>query len=185
MKRPAIIIAATVIVAAAAVVAVQMLLGTQVELGETFSVPDMKLTMRLPAGWSQQQPPEELKRRFQRQGIRYLGHFAGPELGDSCDMIAFDSTQRLFEVRAEILRSEREVPRKMLEDEFTHIPPEGGVPAWVNQYSTGTPPLVMYGARAVLDRGDKKVMISYVLSAPSIKAQHDAILASIRSIRLD
>lgn len=186
MAKPVIIVIGTLIVAAAVIFAVPVLLGGNDDiLGPELSWPDVKLTVRLPAGWSQQKPPEELKQRFDRPGSRYLGHFSGPELGDSCDLIIFDSTDRLYNVREEILQGMQAMQVKTLENEFTRIPPEGGVPAWVHQFVTGSKPIEAYGARVVLDRGDKKVMMSYMLSAPSVKIQHEAILASISSIRLN
>jgi hypothetical protein len=151
-------------------------------LGDPFYDPELKVTFRLPKGWRRTDPPPELRERFMREGSRFVGHFEGPGPGDVCDLVAFASRERLLNVRREVLRREQNVRKKAIEDVFDHI---NGVPAWINQYGTGRPPLVLHSVRVILDRGDKKVMASFTLTARSMRQQHEAIRASVQSIRLD
>jgi len=151
-------------------------------LGEEFRDPDLKIVFRLPAQWHTAEAPAEVREVFSKEGSRLVAYFNGPGRADSCSLVAIASDKRLFGVRAEILRCERNLSKKVLQDDFVKI---NGVPAWINQYGTGNPPFVLRDTRVIFDRGGTKVMLLFTLTARSMRRQEEAIAKSLSTVTLD
>jgi len=167
--------------AAAAVVCIAIS-GKAPLLGDEFYDPDLKMSFRLPKGWGEAEPDAQLRRVFSKRDRLLVAHFEGPRFGDSCELIVFADGNRLFQVRKMILASDRALKKKTLQDEFGKL---NGIPVWMNQFGTGDPPLVLHHTRVVFDRGDKKVMLLFRLTAKSMREQAKAIPESISTVRLD
>ncbi len=150
---------------------------------EEFYDPQLKITFRPPPGWKQAEPPSQTHDLFSKQGRRLIAHFEGPNTADSCDLILFISDEMLFDISEQLLRAENDLKKKELEDTFVKV--NGSIPAWINQYGLGDPPFVRRVVRIILDRGDKKIMLWFALSAKSMREQENAIRESVLSIRLD
>jgi len=151
-------------------------------LGAEFRDPELKITFRLPAKWRTAEPPPKVRDLFSKTGRRLVAYFKGPGQGDSCSLVTVASEKKLFGVRAEILRSERSLKKKELQDDFNSF---NGVPAWINQYGIGDPPFVLRNTRVIFDRGDTKVMLLFSLTAKSMRQQEEAIGESVGTVTLD
>jgi hypothetical protein len=153
-------------------------------LGDKFYDPQMKLTFHPPAGWKPATPEQEVQKLFSRPDCRLLAHFKGPKPGDSCNILVYASDdRRIIQLsREETSRRDPTHNIKSLEFSFDKI---NGVPAWINQYASGSPPFVLHNIQVVLDRSDKKILLLFAASARSMREQQQAVHASVRSIQLD
>ena len=151
-------------------------------LGERMYDPQLKLAYRPPAQWRITQASPELAKRFADDQRRLIAHFEGPNPGDQADLIAFKSPDRLRQVREQVLAQQKKMEKRAIGDEFLIL---NTVPAWVYEYVARQGTFASHTICVVLDRGDRKVVLSCTGSPKSVAEQRRAILESIKNIKLE
>jgi len=189
MKKTHYAIICTILAAAAAASTALWLtsrhnakLRTQL-LGEKFHDPQLHLTYYPPIRWRPVVPADELQQHFSGDGKRLVAHFEGPNPGDQADLIIIKAVERLRQLREQVIAQRNpKSDTKVIVDEFRHV---NTVPAWVYEYMTRQGPFMIHSICVVLDRGDRKLMLSYTGSPKSLESQRDAVFESLQSIKLE
>ncbi|HUW32259.1 MAG TPA: hypothetical protein VM223_11655, partial [Planctomycetota bacterium] len=138
-------------------------------LGQKFHDPQLRLTYYPPVRWHAVPPADELLKHFSGDQKRLIAHFEGPNPGDQADLVLIKASDRLRQVREQVISQKNpKTDMKVIVDEFRHL---NTVPAWVYEYMVRQGPFVVYSIYVVLDRGDRKVVLSCTGSPKSLESQ--------------
>jgi len=152
-------------------------------LGEKFHDPQLHLTYYPPFQWRPVAPAAELQKHFSGDQKRLIAHFEGPNPGDQADLVIIKAPDRLRQLREQVLaQKDPKGQTKVIVDEFRHV---NTVPAWVYEYMTRQNMFISHTIYVVLDRGDRKLVLSYTGSPKSLESQRDAVFESLQSIKLE